>query len=359
MVRLSDVAARAGVSVSAVSRVLSDAPNTRVSESTRRRIQEAAAELGYRPNFAARALKSARTHVVGLVVPDVTNAVFTELLHGVEDEAYRLGYVVLLARADGLPEGVDIIGRLIGEGRVDGLIVQTGDAMPDSDINRLIAGRMPVVFVNSIHPEGAGSVVLDDERGAAVAVDHLVGLGHRRIALISGLASSDTARRREGGFRAAMERAGLEVGERDVTRLGYEPARGAEALTLLWAGEERAGEERAGEERAGEERAREERPTAVVVANVNAAYGALAAARRLGLSVPEDLSVVAIHDAWTAEHTWPPLTTVRMPLREVGATALRAVVENLASGARADVVVTDPAPNLVERASTAEPREKN
>ncbi|KTR80951.1 LacI family transcriptional regulator, partial [Novosphingobium barchaimii] len=103
----------------------------------------------------------------------------------------------------------------------------------------------------------------------------------------------------------------------------------------------------------------EERPTAVVVANVNAAYGALAAARRLGLSVPEDLSVVAIHDAWTAEHTWPPLTTVRMPLREVGATALRAVVENLASGARADVVVTDPAPNLVERASTAEPREKN
>lgn len=344
MVRLSDVAARAGVSVSAVSRVLSDAPNTRVSESTRRRIQEAAAELGYRPNFAARALKSARTHVVGLVVPDVTNAVFTELLHGVEDEAYRLGYVVLLARADGLPEGVDIIGRLIGEGRVDGLIVQTGDAMPDSDIDRLIAGRMPVVFVNSIHPEGAGSVVLDDERGAAVAVDHLVGLGHRRIALISGLASSDTARRREGGFRAAMERAGLEVGERDVTRLGYEPARGAEALTLLWAGEERAGEER---------------PTAVVVANVNAAYGALAAARRLGLSVPEDLSVVAIHDAWTAEHTWPPLTTVRMPLREVGATALRAVVENLASGARADVVVTDPAPNLVERASTAEPREKN
>lgn len=339
MVRLSDVAERAGVSVSAVSRVLSEAPNTRVSESTRRRIQEAAAELGYRPNFAARALKSARTNVVGLVVPDVTNAVFTELLHGVEDEAYRLGYVVLLARADGLPEGVDIIGRLIGEGRVDGLIVQTGDAMPDSDVDRLIAGRLPVVFVNSIHPEGAGSVVLDDERGAAVAVEHLVGLGHRRIALVSGVAPSDTARRREIGFRAAMERAGLEVGEHDVTHLGYEPARGAEAMTRLWTGEQR--------------------PTAVVVANLNAAYGALAEARRLGVRVPEDLSVVAIHDAWTAEHAWPPLTTVRMPLRGLGATALRALVENLASGARADVVVTEPAPVLVVRASTAEPRVKN
>jgi len=339
MVRLSDVAARAGVSVSAVSRVLSDAPNTRVSETTRLRIHEAAAELGYRPNFAARALKSARTHVVGLVVPDVTNAVFTELLHGVEDEAYRLGYVVLLARADGLPEGVDIIGRLIGEGRVDGLIVQTGDAMPDSDVARLIAGRLPVVFVNSIHPEGAGSVVLDDERGAGIAVDHLVSLGHRRIALIGGLSSSDTARRREGGFRAAMERAGLAVGDHDVTRLGYEPARGAEALTRLWTGEGR--------------------PTAVVVANVNAAYGVLTAARRLGAGVPEDLSVVSIHDAWTAEHSWPPLTTVRMPLRELGATALRAVVENLASGARADAVVTDPEPVLVVRASTAERRVKN
>ncbi len=333
MVRLSDVAARAGVSVSAVSRVLSDAPNTRVSESTRSRIHEAAAELGYRPNFAARALKSARTHVVGLVVPDVTNAIFTELLRGVEDEAYRLGYVVLLARADGLPEGVDVIGRLIGEGRVDGLIVQIGESMTEADVDRLVEARLPVVFVNSIHPEGIGSVVLDDERGAEIAVDHLVDLGHRRIALINGVASSDTARRRETGFRAAMARADLPVSEGDVTRLGYEPAQGAEAVGLLWAGTRR--------------------PTAVVVANVNAAYGVLTEARRLGARVPEDLSVVAIHDAWTAEHSWPPLTTVRMPLRELGETALRALIAHLSSGETEDAVVREPSPRLVIRASTA------
>jgi len=333
MVRLSDVAARAGVSVSAVSRVLSDAPNTRVSESTRSRIHEAAAELGYRPNFAARALKSARTHVVGLVVPDVTNAIFTELLRGVEDEAYRLGYVVLLARADGLPEGVDVIGRLIGEGRVDGLIVQIGESMTEADVDRLVEARLPVVFVNSIHPEGIGSVVLDDERGAEIAVDHLVGLGHRRIALINGVASSDTARRRETGFRAAMAMADLPVSEGDVTRLGYEPAQGAEAVGLLWAGTRR--------------------PTAVVVANVNAAYGVLTEARRLGARVPEDLSVVAIHDAWTAEHSWPPLTTVRMPLRELGETALRALIAHLSSGETEDAVVREPSPRLVIRASTA------
>jgi DNA-binding LacI/PurR family transcriptional regulator len=339
MVRLSDVAARAGVSVSAVSRVLSDAPNTRVSESTRRRIHDAAVELGYRPNFAARALKSARTHVVGLVVPDVTNAIFTELLRGVEDEAYRLGYVVLLARADGLPAGVDVIGRLIGEGRVDGLIVQIGESMTRADVDRLVAARLPVVFVNSIHPEGVGSVVLDDERGAEIAVDHLVGLGHRRIALITGVASSDTARRREAGFRAAMAKADLVVGEDDVTRLGYEPAQGAEAMGRLWGAPHR--------------------PTAAVVANINAAYGVLAEARRLGVSVPEELSVVAIHDAWTAEHTWPPLTTVRMPLRELGETALRALVGNLSSGEAADAVVDQPRPMLVSRASTASPGLKN
>ncbi|WP_285136107.1 LacI family DNA-binding transcriptional regulator [Microbacterium sp. lyk4-40-TSB-66] len=336
MVRLSDVAARAGVSVSAVSRVLRDAPHTRVSESTRVRIQEAAAELGYRPNFAARALKSARTNVVGLVVPDVTNAIFTDLLRGVEDEAYRQGYVVLLARADGLPDGVDVIGRLIGEGRVDGLLVQVGDTSDANDIDRLIASRLPVVFVNSIHPEGVGSVVLDDEEGTRIATAHLIGLGHRRIALINGVASSDTARRREAGFRRASADSGLSVDDDLITRRGYEPRQGAEALGALWE--------------------RPERPTAVVVANINASYGVLAEARRLGVDVPADLSVVAIHDAWTADHAWPPLTTVRMPLRELGATALRAVVENISSGVTVDAVVRDPAPVLVERSSTAPPR---
>src|SRR4051812_13143555 len=104
MVTLSDVAALAGVSVSAVSRVLSDAPSSRVSEVTRERIVAAARQLDYRPNFAARALKSSRTNVIALVVPDVTNAIFSELMRGVEDEAARRGYMVLLARAEGMPD---------------------------------------------------------------------------------------------------------------------------------------------------------------------------------------------------------------------------------------------------------------
>ena len=109
MSTLSDVAALAGVSISAVSRVLSDAPSARVSAETRERIHAAAKQLDYRPNFVARALKFSRTNVIALVVPDLTNALFTELMHGVEEEAARRGYMVLLARAEGMPEGEESI----------------------------------------------------------------------------------------------------------------------------------------------------------------------------------------------------------------------------------------------------------
>ncbi len=335
MATLSDVAARAGVSVSAVSRVLSDAPSARVSEVTRQRIHDAARELGYRPNFAARALKFARTNVVGLIVPDLTNAIFTELMRGVEEEAHRRGYMVLLARAEGMPEGEEAIPRLIGEGRVDGVLVQVGDNMRPQDLQSLVESSLPVVFVNSVHPRGVGSVILEDERGMRLATEHLIRLGHSRIGFLSGVPASDTAARREVGFRAAVAAAGLQVPDDYVTRLGYDPRSGGMALSQL--------------------AALREPPTAIVVANVNAAHGALLECRRLGLRVPEDLSIVAMHDAWTAENAWPPLTTIRMPLYELGRTAMGAIFDRITVGSVSDVVVTDPAPMLVERESTAPP----
>ncbi len=335
MATLSDVAVRAGVSISAVSRVLSDAPSARVSEQTRQRIHEAARELGYRPNFAARALKFSRTNVVALIVPDVTNAIFSELMRGVEDEAQRRGYMVLLARAESMQDGDEAIPRLIGEGRVDGVLVQVGDNMRSQDLESLVAGILPVVFVNSVHPQSAGSVVLEDERGMRLGTQHLIDLGHTRIGLIGGVPTSDTAARREAGFRAAMADAGLRVPTDSVTRFGYDPPSGGVGLAAV--------------------AALRKPPTAVVVANINAALGALLEARRLGLRVPEDLSIVAMHDAWTAENAWPPLTTVRMPLFELGRAGMRAIFDRITAGAVSDIVVTEPAPLLVERESTAPP----
>lgn len=335
MATLSDVASIAGVSVSAVSRVLSGDPTARVSDATRERIQAAARRLDYRPNFAARALKFSRTNVVALVVPDLTNAIFTELMGGVEDEANERGYTVLLARAEGMAREPDAIARLIGEGRVDGAIVQLGDLTGSDAVATLLEGPLPVVFVNSNHPELSGSVVLEDAEGMRLATRHLIDLGHRRIAHVGGLPDSDTGRRRREGFEAAMREAGLGIDADLVTELGYEPRAGGLALERL----------------AG----LPVPPTAVVVANVNAAIGLLLEARRLGLRVPEDLSIVAMHDAWTAENTWPPLTTVRMPLYELGRAAMAAITERLAGAEQAEVVVREPAPELVVRESTAPP----
>jgi LacI family transcriptional regulator len=333
---LSDVAALAGVSVSAVSRVLSNAPSSRVSGATRQRIEDAARALNYHPNFAARALKFSRTNVVALVVPDLTSAIFTELMRGVEEAAAELGYMVLLARAESMQPTGDTIARLVGEGRVDGVLVQVGDAITTEDLAGIIDGRVPAVLINSRRDDHVGSVILPDEAGTRVAVEHLVSLGHTSIGLVNGLQTTDSASRRGAGFSAAMSAAGLAAHPDFITWLGYEPQQGRQALRLL--------------------ADRGDLPKALVVANVNAALGLLVEARALGIQVPSELSIVAIHDAWIAENAWPPLTTVRMPLYELGRQSVAAIVRRIRSDAIGDEVVVDPPPVLVQRESTAPPK---
>jgi LacI family transcriptional regulator len=330
---LSDVAALAGVSISAVSRVLSNAPSARVSGATRQRIEDAARELDYHPNFAARALKFSRTNVVALVVPDLTNAIFSELMRGVEEAAADLGYMVLLARAESMQPAAASMAKLVGEGRVDGVLVQVGDNTTTEDLAGILDGRVPAVLINSRREDHVGSVILPDEAGVAVAVEHLVALGHSSIGLVNGLPTTDSAERRRLGFDQAMKTAGLSVNPRFVTSLGYSPEQGRAAMRELG--------------KLGE------RPTALVVANINAALGLLVEARALGIQVPADLSIVAIHDAWTAANAWPPLTTVRMPLYELGKVSMAAIFERIRSEATPDVVVSAPPPELVLRESTA------
>lgn len=333
MATLSDVAARAGVSVSAVSRVLSNASTSRVSGATRLRIEEAARELDYRPNFAARALKLSRTNVVALVVPDVTNAIFSELMRGVDESARELGYMVLLARAESLRPASETIAHLVGEGRVDGVLVQVGDSMSDADLVPIMEGRIPAILINSRRAGGVGSVILPDQAGAGVAVDHLVSLGHRDIGLMNGLPTTDSAQRRGEGFFTAMAAAGLPVRPDFVTNLGYTSSQGRAAFAHF--------------------ASLRDRPTALVVSNINAAFGALLEARTRGIRIPEDVSIVGIHDAWTAENSWPPLTTVKMPLYELGRASMKSIFERIRSEPAEDLVIEDPLPELVQRASTA------
>lgn len=334
MARLADVAKEAGVSITLVSRVLNDDPAARATSETRQRIVAAAALLNYRPHYAARALRSSRTNTISLAIPDLTNAIFTELARGVEVTAQTLGYTVLLGRSESVST-TSTLRTLFEEGRIDGLLLQGRDDATATSLTEMI-GRFPVVLINARASGHRGSVMVDDRAAAALATQHLIDLGHRRIGLINGLKSSITARRRGQGYADALHDAGLRRAAGSVTHLGYHAQTAGPALDQVMN--------------------QSMAPTAVVVANVNAAFGVLGRARQLGLRLPSDLSVIAIHDAWTAEFTGPPLTTVRLPLYELGSEAVRSLHDRLSGSAGRDVVVTHPECKLILRESTGPPR---
>jgi LacI family transcriptional regulator len=334
MVKLSDVAALAGVSPAAVSRVLSGDTTLRVSEGTRQRVMAAARELDYVPNHAARSLRTSRTSTIALVVPDVTSAVFAELARGAEREAASRGLAIVLGRAERLQDDSEWLRRLVGEGRIDGVILQLPDGTPPADLESLVVQETPIVVINSVDDGPLSTIVLDDAAGIRLAVDHLRQLGHTDVGFVGGLPGSATGARREAAFRSAMAGAGLESPEAWMTRLGYTGAEGrAAAVQLL--------------ESAA-------LPTALVVANLNAALGVLAEIHARDLRVPGDMSIVAMHDVWYADATWPPITTVRMPLSELGAAAVAGLADSASRVTH--TLVDSPAPELVVRRSTAAPR---
>ncbi|HMK97127.1 MAG TPA: LacI family DNA-binding transcriptional regulator [Acidimicrobiales bacterium] len=335
MTTLSEIARKAGVSVSVASRVLNGDPTVRAREETRERVLQAAKLLNYSPNYAGRALRLARSKALALIVPFVSSPLFSDLLQGAEDAAEQEGYTLLIGHANSIKAGSDALRRLVGEGRVDGFVLQRSDDLSDQALENLVANDARIVLANSRTPRRRGSVVMDDVAGAKLATEHLISLGHERIGLVGGIPSSDLARRREQGYAAALHEAGLRRHESLVRRSGWSPELAAQSVESLVN--------------------EPVRPTAIVVCNVNGAIGALTALRRLGIDVPADLSIVAFHDEWVAEHTCPPLTTVKMPYYEVGLQAVRSLVAQLAGRPSEDIVIKEPPPLLVQRASSAPP----
>lgn len=334
MVTLSDIAREAGVSVSVASRVLNRDATLRIREATRERVEDVARRLDYAPNHRARSLRLARTGAIAFVVPEVNNAIFAEVVRGVEDGADELGLDVLMGSGTRLDPSTGFLERLDSQRRVDGFLIQPLDTAGPDDV---FAGRnAPAVWLNTFRPDG--SVYLDNTAGAQVAVEHLLALGHTRIGLVGGREGSYTARERKAGYAGTLKEAGLVPRPEWATAYGYSAAEGRLAgHDLLGDGSGDGGE----------------RPTALLVANVNAAIGVLGAARELGVSVPRDVSVAALHDVWFAEYSEPELTVVRLPLYEMGYHAIHDLhrrVSGEPAGARR---ITDPAPRLVVRGSTA------
>ena len=330
---IADVAARSGVSTATVSRVLSGAAPA--SQGTRERVLSAVRDLDYRPSGVARALKRAETRTIGLLITDIGNPFFPQIVRAVEDEAHARGLGVVLCNASDDPTRELAYLELLLERRVDGLIVAS--ARTTRRLASLLSRvPMPVVLVNAAtRGSSLPGITTAHRRGARLAAEHLLQLGHRRIAHISApFRHAAAARLRMAGVTDALVAAGLEASTLLVVDGDEHVDGGARAMEVLLA--------------------ERDAPTGVVCYNDLTAVGALRGARAAGLRVPEDLSIVGFDDIEIASWTDPPLTTVRQPTEAMGRWAVERLTEALGGNAVADEHVTlEPA--LVVRGSSGPP----
>ncbi|MBX9396555.1 LacI family transcriptional regulator [Streptomyces sp. TRM72054] len=332
--RLVDVAREAGLSKATVSKVLNGREDLSVRPETRRRVHEVAQALGYRPHSGARALAGASTHVLALLVPALANPTYVTIARGAYQRARELGYLSLLAEDFDGQEADESFNDLVQEGRVDGLLIAS--ARPGHPLLDALSRRpVPHVFLNR-SVEGSGrNVTMDVARSSVTALDHLHSLGHHAVGHIAGPPGITPSEARKEAFLRRAGELGLAaapVASGDFTEDGGVSA----ALELLRPVDGGT------------------RPpvTALYTSSLAQAIGAMAAIRGLGLRIPEDVSVVGNDDLPVAGHLSPPLTTVAMPLYELGTAAVDALVAAIQGVPMGDVVVPTE-PRLMLRGSTA------
>jgi LacI family transcriptional regulator len=317
---IDDVAARSGMSTATVSRVLSGSAPARPA--TRERVLAAARELDYRPSGIARALKRRETRILGLVITDVTNPFYPQIVRAVEEAAHARGYGILLADAgDDSARELEHLDLLV-ERRVDGIIVASS-RMTRRHSARMRAVTVPVVLINATTGGGLAAVTTAHRLGARRAAEHLLGLGHVRIGHISAPAEHAASRLRRQGVRDAVDAVVVD-GDGGVEG-------GAQAVAALL--------------RSG--------VTGIVAYNDLTAIGALRGLRQAGALVPKDVSVIGFDDIEMAAWTDPPLTTIRQPTDALGQWAVDRLARVLADGRSTAVERVVLSPELVVRGSTA------
>jgi len=294
MATIKEVAESAGVSITTVSHIVNGTRH--VSERLTVKVRSAIDELGYRPHTAARSLRSCKTHMIGLILPDNTNPFFAEIARGVEDSCFDAGYSVILCNTDNnLEKEVNYL-RLLENKGVDGIaFVSIGQDHEAIEI--LAKQKQPHVLIDRYIPD-FDCVLVDNRVGARKAVARLIELGHRRIGFISGRRNLVPSMEREQGYREALRHLGINVDPANLVEgdFGLESGNRA-ALRLL---------------------SRPHRPTALFAANDMMAIGALKAARQMALRVPEDLSVIGFDDIQLSSFVSPSLTTVAQPKYTMG-----------------------------------------
>lgn len=307
---IAEVARKAGVSKATVSRVLSG-NYIYLRPETRQRVETAIEELSYRPSSIARSLTSKRTQTAGVMIADIGNPFYPDVLRGIEDAALKVGYNVFLCNTNyDLSRGMDYVHSLIDK-RVDGVLIMTS-AFSDGWLQELDANHVPVVILDwEVQTRGGNisTIGVDFRRGIQAAVEHLTSLGHRRFAHISGPLHLPTSGYRSEAFQQALGAFDIPSSQVAVVEGNLRIDGGRRALLAL--------------------QSLPTRPTAVFAANDLTAIGLLQEARAQGISIPGELSVVGLDDIWLAAQAEPPLTTVALPRYEIGALAMRMLLDLL------------------------------
>lgn len=336
---LIDVAGLACVSVATASRVLSGS-NHPVSKATRQRVLDAAKQLGYTPNFVARALVTQRTHILGVILGDIGDPYFSVIVRGIQDMAREYGYLTVVCNSDRVPETELNYVKMLRDHRMDGLIFAGGALTKDAyldDLRPVIASMrergQPIVGIGK-HDLVSARVDIDNAGATREMTEYLIGLGHRDIAFIQGPEGLVTSSIRLNAFKETLGQHGIArcpdlLLEGDFTMDG-----GLEATTYLLE--------------------QGLRPTAIFGANDQAAIGALIAIHNAGLKVPADISVVGFDDISAARYVHPSLTTIRVPMYEMGIAAVQCFLA-LAQQREADKVRILPH-ELIVRESSSPPR---
>ncbi|MGB8260793.1 MAG: LacI family DNA-binding transcriptional regulator [Terracidiphilus sp.] len=297
------VAALAKVSIATVSRTINGSPA--VSEKLSKRVWQAIDQLNYYPNTHARTLVSGRSRLFGIIVENITNPFFPELIQSFEEVAVANGYEILVSSSNSDPAILTNCVRRMLERKVDGVAVMTfGQEEPVLD--QLVNHDVPMVLAEfHLEDPKASTILLDYTTGIHAAVNHLVELGHKRIAFLAGPHTLHSAITRENDYRTAMAAAGLKIGEKWIIECDHTLKGGVAGFRKL--------------------DKMTQRPTAVICSNDMTAIGVLRAAYLEGLRVPDDLSVIGLDDIDFAEFTLPPLTTIRLSRADLARAAFEAL----------------------------------
>lgn len=329
-VRIKDVAERASVSVATVSRVLNADPN--VDPEYRKRVRAAVAELGYRPNRLARNLRRQQMEAIGIVVPDIENPHFAEVVRVIEVVALQLGYRVLVCNTDEDGDRQAACLRMLADERVSGIVLSPSD--PEASIDQLVDLSIPVVTIDrALKHASTDLIVADNVPAVRTATQRLIDAGHRRIAFVGGRSEVETGSERQEGYLAAVEAAGLTG---TLANGGFRRNAAREAVRNLFR--------------------QENPPSALIVANNLMALGALQAIRDRGLRVPGDIAVIAVDNPDWSELLDPPLTVLAQPIRAMATQAAELLIRRIRGEEFAPVHEVYPLELIVRRScGTAHP----